>query len=71
MNDFLHYRNEQGEIILVVEGLLKGKWMSMRRSNNGGLHRIKSPALPIRDSREEAQADLDFYAKNRGWRVEK
>ena len=65
---FLQYRNAQGEIILVAEGLQKGKWMSMRRSNNGGMHRIKSPALPIRDSREEAQADLDAYAKKHGWR---
>jgi len=68
MTEFLQYRSEKGEIITVAEGLQRGKWMAMRRSNNGGLHRIKSPALPIRDSREAAQADLDAYAKKHGWR---
>ena len=64
------YRDDHGDIILVAEGLLKGKWMAMRQSHSGGLHRIKSPALPIRDSRDAAQADLDDYAGKRGWHVE-
>lgn len=64
------YLNDRDEQIFVSEGLQPGKWMAMRLGKNGlSKHRVKSPALPIRGNRDEAQADLDAYAAKRGWRV--
>ena len=37
----------------------KKAWKKMRR--------IKSPDLPRRDTADEAQNDLDAYAKQKGW----
>ena len=62
------YIDERGSAVFVEKGLGGGTWMSMRQSNSRGLHRVKSPALPIRDSRDAAQADLNAYAEKRGWR---
>lgn len=41
------------------------KWPYTGRGT--GTHRLKSPALPLRASREEAQADLDKYAESHGF----
>ena len=35
------------------------------RSENGGFHRVSSPALPVRRTLEEARADLDAWAKKK------
>ena len=56
-----HYRDLEGKEVWVAPGL-GGVWISVR-----GHHRVKSPALPARESREEAQADLDAYAKKQSW----
>lgn len=70
MTDTITYVSEREEEISVSEGLHAGQWMAMRLAKNGrSKHRVKSPALPIRATRDEAQADLDAYAAKRGWRV--
>jgi ParB/RepB/Spo0J family partition protein len=55
------------ELIFVSQGLGDGddQWMTVYKSLSGGSHRIKS--LPLRDTRAEAQADLDAYAQKKKW----
>ena len=55
-----HY-DDKHQVVAVIHGLAD-KWISAR-----GRHRVKSPALPPRDTQEEAQADLDAYASGKGW----
>lgn len=43
--------------------------MSFRVKKSGSLQRVKSKLLPERDSKEEAQKDLDRYAAKLGWNV--
>lgn len=35
----------------------------------GGMHRVKSPAMPMVKTREEAQANLDAYAEKKGFKL--
>lgn len=52
--------------IFVSTGLGGDTFGSFRRSPTGGLHRVKSPAMPMVATREEAQANLDAWAKKKG-----
>lgn len=63
------YKDENGCLVFVSSGISKGaSWMTVRQNGQGsGTHRIKSKALPLRETEEEAQADLDRYAKKKGW----
>lgn len=63
------YYDENGAIVFVSCGISDGsKWMTVRQKTmRSGTHRIKSPALPLRATLAEAQADLDAYAQKRGW----
>ncbi len=43
----------------VSDGISAGAtWATYRRRPTGSLQRVKSPALPLRESREEAERDL-------------
>lgn len=55
------YYDDRGRVVAVIHGLAD-RWISAR-----GRHRVKSQVLPPRATREEAQADLDAYAAERGW----
>jgi hypothetical protein len=45
-------------------------WFTLYQTEGkSGTHRLKSPALPYRDTKEEAQADLDDYAKTHGFEL--
>jgi uncharacterized protein YndB with AHSA1/START domain len=56
------YQLPDGRTLWVAEGL--GKWMTMDSTPTAsGRHKFTSKALPARVTREEAQADLDAYAK--------
>jgi len=68
------YLDDQGRRTEVGQGLGRGPdrpWMSFYRNMpTYGTHRVRAyKALPDRATREEAQADLDAYAKRQGWRV--
>lgn len=62
-----------GRLIFVSAGLGGEDYMTMYQDagkwNSGGMHRLKSKDLPIRNTQEEAQADLDGYAAKKGWKV--
>jgi len=64
-----YYRDENGAKVFVSSGIATdGKtWLTVRQKNGKGTHRIKSPALPIRETSAKAQKDLDAYAKEKGW----
>ncbi|MHB1324017.1 MAG: hypothetical protein ACYCXZ_06705 [Coriobacteriia bacterium] len=57
------YLDECGRILQASRGL-GDSYMTMRDG-----HRVKSPALPVRDTLEEAQRDLDDYASRHSLRV--
>jgi hypothetical protein len=64
------YIDKLGAEIFVSPGIASdGKtWMTVRQERHKfGTHRIVSKALPIRQSKAEAQADLDAYAGKKGW----
>lgn len=63
MNAPTAYYDEKHQVVAVIHGL-NDKWISAR-----GRHRVKSQALPPRDTQEEAQADLDAYADGKGWEI--
>lgn len=61
------YRDFQNRVLFVSPGLTNGTtWMTCYQRPSGGLRRVKSKFLPLRQTREQAQADLDRWAKERG-----
>lgn len=68
MNEMREYVDDTAHIVKVSAGISGGKfWMACRVKPSGALQRVKSKFLPVRNKREEAQADLDRYAEERGW----
>jgi hypothetical protein len=66
---FKRYYDDAGALVSVTCGISEGdKWMTVRQKTpRAGTHRIKSPKLPIRSTRNEAQNDLDAYAIIKRW----
>jgi hypothetical protein len=64
------YRDFRGRELFVSDGISSGKtWMTCYCvPGSGGTHRLKSPSLPLRSTREEAQRDLDQYAARKGFK---
>jgi len=66
------YIDENGWLFFVSSGISDPacpKWMTVRQNpRSGGTPRVKSPALPIRDSAATSEADLVAYASKRGWK---
>lgn len=64
------YFDQNGALAFVSSGISGGAvWMTVRRKKpTAGTHRIVSPRLPLRQTPEEAQKDLDAYAQSKGWR---
>lgn len=61
------YLDENGKTVTVIQSF-NGAWISIRQKPGmRGGKRVKSPALPPRRSRVDAQADLDAYAVSNGW----
>jgi hypothetical protein len=45
------------------------KWFSVRQKDcRHGTHRVKSKNLPVRKTFDEAQHDLNVYARKKGWK---
>lgn len=59
------YLQESGREIFVSKGL-GCEYGTFWRSPAGGLHRVKSPEMPMAATREEAQKNLDEWAKKKG-----
>ena len=58
------YRDFQDRVLFVSTG--GSVWFTAyQKPGSQGTHRIKSKFLPLRDTRELAQADLDRYAEQR------
>ncbi len=54
---------------LVSDGISQGRaWATYRRRLSGSLQRVKSPALPLRPTREEAERDLARWLIKKGCR---
>ncbi len=47
------------ENLIISDGLTRGrKWGTYRQGPKGDLHRVVSPYLPLRETRQEALGDL-------------
>jgi hypothetical protein len=68
--DFVNiYRNDKGADVFVPSGISGGKrWITVYCYNGKGTHRIVSKNLPERKTFDEAQTDLNRYAKVKGWK---
>lgn len=68
---YTEYLDENKAFVFVSCGISGGEvWMTVRqKSTTSGTHRIKSPRLPIQHTKDDAQKDLDAYAKLKGWQV--
>lgn len=72
------YEDEQGRIYRVSSGISGGEyWMTVRTkpmkagfcgTRQGGQHRVVSKSLPLRETPEVAQMDLDDWAKKKNLR---
>lgn len=60
------YLDENGQEIFVAAGLGGDTFGSFRCKPNGSLQRVKSPAMPMVDSREEAEKNLQAWAEKKG-----
>ena len=61
------YSDFQGRVLYISPALTNGStWMTVYSKENGSLRRVKSKWLPLRETREQAQEDLDRYAEERG-----
>jgi hypothetical protein len=60
--------DDKGCGIVVARGLGRNQYMAMRPSLSGSHHRVKSPSLPVRETFDEAQTDLNNYAAIKKWR---
>ncbi|MBE3131536.1 MAG: hypothetical protein IMZ54_12590 [Acidobacteria bacterium] len=64
------YGDKNGHELFVSDGLCDGRLFgTFYRKPSGSLRRYTSPALPMQPTAELAQADLDAYARKRGWRL--
>ncbi len=68
----MNYLTNDGRELFVTDGISGGRaWFTGYRAETGSTRRFKSPVLQCRKTREEAQADLDSYAKQKGLRAAK
>jgi hypothetical protein len=60
------YSDKKGRLLFVGSGLGGDNYGTMYKKSGKwaapGKHRVKSPALPMRTTKEEAERDLDWYA---------
>ncbi len=66
------YLDAQGRRVIVSAGISstsgqKPYWAAYRRKPSGSLQRITTKFLPLRGAPDKAQADLDAYARRKGW----
>lgn len=60
------YRDFLGRVLFVTDGISRGdSWFTGYHKKNGTVKRLSIACLPIRRSREQAQADLDRLASER------
>ena len=68
----MEYIDQKGRKLFVSSGISGGDmWGTFFRKPTGSLKRITSKFLPMRRSKQAAQADLDQYAQKKGKKNEK
>ncbi|MTI82608.1 MAG: ParB/RepB/Spo0J family partition protein [Firmicutes bacterium] len=63
------YLDENGQEIFISSGLGQDIFGTFRRKSSGALQRVKSPAMPMVDTREEAEKNLQIWAEQKGLQV--
>ena len=63
------YRDHSRRTLFVTDGILRGdRWFTGYHNKAGAIRRLVVGVLPIREDREQAQEDLDEYAKIKGFK---
>ena len=62
------YLDKKVRVIFVAQ-VSGDKFGTFWRSSSGGLHRVKSPAMPMVVTKEEARRNLDAYAEKKMLRL--
>ena len=62
----IQYLDKKGRLLFVSKGIGENKYGTFYRVQTHGIHRVKSPDLPIRETMEEAEADFWLYTKKHG-----
>jgi hypothetical protein len=62
------YVDHQNRILILSQGIGNTEWGTFHRKPSGSLARVKSLALPMRFTREEAERDLHEQARRKKWR---
>ena len=57
------YLDKKGRLIFVAVGIGGRTWGTFYRKEGPGVHRVKSPHLPMRPTRELAESDLFRYSR--------
>jgi hypothetical protein len=64
----MQYLDRKGRLLFVSKGIGPDCFGTFyRKRGGGGKHRVKSPALPIRGTRQQAEDDLAWYAMEHDW----
>jgi hypothetical protein len=65
----MRYKAADGRTVFVSDGISRGEtWMTCYcKPGSTSTHRLKSPALPLRSERSQAEADLEQYAAGHGF----
>jgi hypothetical protein len=65
------FLDDNGARVFVSNGIdtTGRKWFSVRQKDTRhGTHRVKTKNLPVREYFDEAQHDLNVYAREKGWK---
>ena len=62
------YLDGKGRTIFIIQGI-SDDWGSFYHKHTCSLARIKSPSLPMRPTRQEAEQDLVKYATKKKWEI--
>ena len=61
--EMIQYLDGKGRLLFISSGIGENAFGTFYRGKQGGgKHRIKSPNLPIRKTRKDAENDLTWYA---------
>ncbi len=57
----LQYLDKKGRLLFVAQSFNGMYGTFYRKKEDGGKHRVKSPALPMRKTRMQAEDDFNWY----------
>jgi hypothetical protein len=62
----IQYLDKKGRLLFVSKGIGQDCYATFFRTHVSGIHRVKSPDLPVRKTMEKAGEDFSKYVKKHG-----